>query len=188
MNRSRLMAATCLVSALAAGGNLAAASQAAAQAAPAPSQAALQAAQLGEVIVTARKRQESILNVPVVVTALPQQTLERFQVQNMKDIATLVPGLTVGESVLSIGTQISIRGVGTSAFDPGIDQSVVLNIDGQQFSQGLAFGSGFFDMGQVEVLKGPQALFFGKSSPGGVISIRTADPTDKVEVVVRAMH
>jgi iron complex outermembrane receptor protein len=149
---------------------------------------AQQAAQIQEVIVTARKRQESILNVPVVVTALPQQQLQRFQVQNMKDIATLVPGLTVGESVLSIGTQISLRGVGTSAFDPGIDQSVVLNVDGQQFSQGLAFGSGFFDMQQVEVLKGPQALFFGKSSPGGVISIRTADPTDKLEVIGRAMH
>src|SRR6202000_2068844 len=74
----------------------------------------------------------------------------------------------------------------TSALDPGVDQSVSLNIDGLQLSQGLAYASSFFDMQQVEVLKGPQALFYGKSSPGGVISIRTADPTDRFEVIARA--
>jgi iron complex outermembrane receptor protein len=179
------MAATCLVSTLAAGGVLAAASQAAAQAAPAPAPAA-QTAQLGEVIVTARKRQESILNVPVIETAVPQQRLQRYQTQDLKDIATLVPGVKLGDSILSIGTQISIRGVGTTTFNPGVDQSVSLNLDGLQLSQGLTYASGFFDMQQVEVLKGPQALFYGKSSPGGVISIRTADPTDKVEVIARA--
>jgi iron complex outermembrane receptor protein len=157
-------------------------------AAPALAQQAPQAQQsnqLEEVIVTARKRQESILNVPVVETALPQQKLQRFQTQDLKDIAKLVPGLALGSSLLSIGTQVSIRGVGTSTFNPGIDQSVALNIDGLQLSQGLAYSSGVFDMGQVEVLKGPQSLFYGKSSPGGVISIRSADPTDKFEVIGR---
>ena len=184
MNRSRLMAATCLVSALAAGGSFAAASQASAQAAAAPAPA--QTAQLGEVIVTARKRQESILNVPVIETALPAVQLQRYQTQDLKDIATLVPGIKLGDSILSIGTQISLRGVGTTTFNPGVDQSVSLNLDGLQLSQGLTYSSGFFDMSQVEVLKGPQALFYGKSSPGGVISIRTADPTDKFEVIARA--
>ncbi len=144
--------------------------------------------QLSEIIVTARKRQESILNVPVIETAIPQQKLQRFQTQDLKDIATLTPGLTLGDSILSIGTQISIRGVGTTTFNPGVDQSVSLNIDGLQLSQGLAYASGVFDMNQVEVLKGPQALFYGKSSPGGVISIRTADPTDKFEVIARAAY
>jgi iron complex outermembrane receptor protein len=55
-----------------------------------------------------------------------------------------------------------------------------------QLSNGLAYRSAMFDLGQVEVLKGPQALFYGKSSPGGVISLRTADPTDKFEVIARA--
>lgn len=162
--------------------------QAPAPAAP-PSGAEAQvpaSSQLQEVIVTARKRQESILNVPVIETALPRQQLQRFQTQDLKDIATLVPGLTIGDSVLSIGTQVSLRGVGTSSYDPGIDQSVSLNIDGLQLSQGLAYSSGLFDMAQVEVLEGPQSLFYGKSSPGGVIAIHTADPTDQVEVIGRA--
>jgi iron complex outermembrane receptor protein len=138
-----------------------------------------------DIVVTARKRQESILNVPVVETAIPQVQLERLQTQDLKDVATLVPGLTIGDSVLSVGTQVSLRGVGTSAYDPGVDQSVSLNLDGLQLSQGLAYSSGAFDLGQVEVLKGPQALFYGKSSPGGVISLRSADPIDKFEVIAR---
>src|SRR5690606_10265777 len=78
---------------------------------------------------------------------------------------------------------VSIRGIGTTSLDPGIDQSVSLNIDGMQFTQGSAYSIGMFDMAQVEVLKGPQALFFGKNSPGGVVSIRTADPGDELEVM-----
>jgi len=148
--------------------------------------AAAQEAQLSEIIVTARKRQESILNVPVIETAIPQAQLERFQTQDLSDLSTRVPGLSLGEAVLSIGTQVSLRGVGTNTLDAGVDQSVSLNLDGLQLSNGLAYSAGMFDVGQVEVLKGPQALFYGKNSPGGVIAIRTADPTDRVEVIGRA--
>jgi iron complex outermembrane receptor protein len=139
-----------------------------------------------EIIVTARKRQESLLKVPVIETAIPMAQLERLNTSDLKNIATLVPGLVVGNQLLSIGTQVSIRGIGTSSSDPGVDQSVSLNVDGLQLGSGLAYGSGMFDVGQIEVLKGPQALFFGKSSPGGVISVRTADPTDQTELIGRA--
>jgi iron complex outermembrane receptor protein len=144
------------------------------------------AQQVEEVIVTARKRPESILNVPVVETVIPQARLERFQTLDLKDVATLVPGLALGDNLLSFGAQVSLRGVGTNAFDIGVEQSVSLNIDGLQLTQALAFASGIFDIAQIEVLKGPQALFYGKSSPGGVISLRTADPTDRFEIVARA--
>jgi iron complex outermembrane receptor protein len=144
--------------------------------------------ELTEIIVTARKRQESILNVPVIETAIPQAQLERFQTQDLKDIQKLVPGLLLGRSVASVGTQVSLRGVGTSSLDAGIDQSVALNIDGLQLTQGLAYSAGLFDLAQVEVLKGPQALFYGKNSPGGVISLRTADPTNEFELIGRGGH
>jgi len=140
----------------------------------------------GEIIVTARKRQESILKVPVVLTAVTGEQLTTSQVTTVTDLPRLVPGLVIAGNLLSIGPQVTIRGVGTSSFDPGVDQSVSLNIDGLSLGQGLAFGSAMFDVGQVEVLKGPQALFYGKSSPGGVISLRTADPTDKLEVIASA--
>ena len=143
-------------------------------------------AEVTEVIVTARKRQESILNVPVIETAISQDQLERMQTNDLQDVVKLAPGLSLGESLLSIGAQVSLRGVGTSSLAVGVEQSVSLNIDGLQLTQGLAYQSGIFDVGQIEVLKGPQSLFYGKSSPGGVISIRTADPTNAFEVVARA--
>lgn len=144
------------------------------------------AAAPGEIIVTARKRNESILKVPVVVTAVTGDQLTTSQITTVTDLPRLVPGLVIAGNILSIGPQVTIRGVGTSSFDPGVDQSVSLNIDGLSLGQGLAFGSAMFDVGQVEVLKGPQALFYGKSSPGGVISLRTADPTDEFEVIASA--
>ena len=147
-----------------------------------------QADELDEVTVTARKRQESILNVPVIEQALPQQQLENLQVTDMTDLPKLVPGLNFGHSLLSIGTLVSIRGIGTASQDPGVDQSVSLNIDGLTLGNGLAYSSGLFDLGSIEVLKGPQALFYGKSSPGGVIAIHTADPTDRFELIGRGEY
>ena len=144
--------------------------------------------ELEEITVTARKRTESILNVPVDVQALTASQLQTFQVTELTDLPTLVPGLNFGTSLLSIGTLVSIRGIGTASQDPGVDQSVSLNLDGLSLGNGLAYSSGLFDVGQVEVLKGPQALFYGKSSPGGVVSIRTADPTDQLEVIGRAAY
>src|SRR5580693_9064872 len=174
-----------LCTALAASGCLAFLSAAHAQQTTAAAQAG-SGSELEEITVTARKRTESILNVPVDVQALPASQLQTFQVTELTDLPTLVPGLNFGTSLLSIGTLISIRGIGTASQDPGVDQSVALNIDGLSLGNGLALNMGLFDIGSVEVLKGPQALFFGKESPGGVISLNTADPTDQLEMTVRA--
>jgi iron complex outermembrane recepter protein len=141
-----------------------------------------------DIIVTAQKRQESILQVPVVVTALTGEQLDNVQITSVTDLPRLVPGLVLGGNILSIGPQVTIRGVGTSSSDPGVDQSVSLNIDGLSLGQGLAFRSGMFDVAQVEVLKGPQSLFYGKSSPGGVISLRTTDPGQEFELIARASY
>jgi iron complex outermembrane recepter protein len=142
----------------------------------------------GDIIVTARRRQESILQVPVVETVISAETLSRNQVVDVRGLTQQVAGLAIGGNVLTVGTQIALRGVGTSSLDAGVDQSVSLNIDGLQITQGASYDVGMFDMQQVEVLKGPQALFFGKNSPGGVIAIRTADPGDELEVIARALY
>jgi iron complex outermembrane receptor protein len=171
-----------LISGLATGCTLMVAAPALAQqAAPAP-EPANSGFSAGDIVVTARKRSEIQLDVPVIETVISSQTLARQQTLDLKDLTKLTPGLMIGTAVLSIGQQVTLRGVGTSSFDPGIDQSVSLNIDGMPLGQGLAFGSGMFDVGQVEVLKGPQSLLYGKGSPGGVIAIHTADPTDRFEV------
>ena len=139
-----------------------------------------------EIVVTARKREESILKVPVVLTALGPEQIERAQIKDLTDVGKKVTGLQFGVASVESGNLVSMRGYGTNALDPGVDASVSLNLDGLQITQGMAYQVGFFDMAQIEVLKGPQALFFGKASPAGVISIRTADPGDKVEVIARS--
>lgn len=140
---------------------------------------------VGDIIVTARKRQESILQVPVVETVLSQDLIDRNQIASLTNVSSLTPGILLGEAPLEVGTQVSIRGIGTTSLDPGIDQSVSLNLDGLQLSQGMAYSVGMFDMAQIEVLKGSQALFFGKNSPAGVVSIRTADPGKEFETMGR---
>ena len=141
-----------------------------------------------EIIVTARKREESVLKVPVVETVLTAETLQQNNVVDISAVTEQVAGLQIGGNVLTVGTQVSLRGVGTSSLDAGVDQSVSLNIDGLQITQGASYNVGLFDMAQVEVLKGPQALFFGKNSPGGVIAITTADPGPDRELIARAQY
>lgn len=142
----------------------------------------------GDIIVTARKKQESILKVPVVQSVITEAELERFQIRDLQDITTKIPGLMSGGAVLAIGEQMALRGVGSNSLDQGVDQSVSLSIDGLQLTHGLAFRAASFDLAQVEVLKGPQALYFGKNSTGGVISFRSADPGDSLEVKANASY
>jgi iron complex outermembrane receptor protein len=142
-------------------------------------------AQQEEIIVTARKRQESILKVPVVESVISTQALDKQAIVTVNDISNHVPGLVIGSATGIIGANVAIRGIGTSGTNPIVDQDVLLSIDGMPLTQGLAYTAGTFDLGQVEVLKGPQSLFYGKNSPAGVISLRSADPTDKAEIVLR---
>lgn len=161
------------------------ASPASAQEAQQSSNSEAAAVAIDEIFVTARKKQESVLNVPVVANIVSGEALEVMQVNTITDLQKVVPGLNIGTATLSIGSIISLRGIGTSSQDAGVDQSVSVNIDGLSFSQGLAITSGMFDVQGVEVLKGPQALFYGKASPGGVISLRTADPGSEFELIGR---
>lgn len=141
---------------------------------------------LDEIVVTARKREESILKVPIIATTIAQDSLERYQINDLNAVAERVPGFVIGNSVGTVGIQASIRGIGPTSQTATVDQSVSLNIDGLSLTQGHAFAAGMFDVAQVEVLKGPQALFYGKNSTAGVISLRTVDPADEFDLVARA--
>lgn len=142
-------------------------------------------AQRDEVIITARKRQESILNVPVVATVLSESLIEETAIDDLSSMKSYVPSMLVGQHTNSVGLQVTLRGVGTTAQNATMDQSISLNIDGLGLSQGVAYQAGMFDLAQIEVLKGPQSLFYGKNSPGGVISLRTADPGNEFELIAR---
>lgn len=131
----------------------------------------------GEIIVTARKRSERLQDVPAAISALGAQQLDQYAINDVADAAKLVPQLIVGRSTSGTGATIFLRGIGTSSLSAGYEQSVGINIDNVQISRGNAISMGYLDMAQFEVLKGPQALYFGKNSPGGVISISSKDPS-----------
>src|SRR5690606_34408344 len=131
-----------------------------------------------EVMVTARKRTESMRDVPVAVTVLGGDDVERYAATDLTKIGQLIPQVIIAQTSGSgSGASFAIRGVGSSSLDSGIEQTVSVNVDGLQLSRGRLITQGFFDVSQIEVLKGPQALFFGKNSPGGVISLTTVGPT-----------
>ena len=131
-----------------------------------------------DIIVTARKRDETSIAVPVVLTAVTGAELTRRGIASADAIAQLVPGLTIlGAGGSTQGGTIALRGVSGPDTNPLGDQAVSFNIDGVQVAKSSVRRLAFMDLQQIEVLKGPQSLFFGKNSPGGIISIRSADPT-----------
>jgi iron complex outermembrane recepter protein len=133
------------------------------------------------IIVTARRRDERLIDAPVAITAVGGETLDQYQATRVSDIATLVPTLIAGKAASGSSASIFLRGVGSTALSAGFDQSVSFVIDGLPMSRGREISLPQFDIQRVEVLKGPQALFFGKNTTGGLISVTSNGPTDEFE-------
>ena len=156
-----------------------AAGQAAAQDAASSSASANAAAEnsgeIGEIVVTANKRAENIQKVPIAITAVTGERLSNIGVTNTQDLARVVPGLSIQNSVG--GTQAHLRGVGTTAAGgPGHENSIATYIDGVYIVSTSGALVQLNNIAQIEVLKGPQGTLFGRNATGGVISIRTRDP------------
>lgn len=133
---------------------------------------------LQEIVVTANKRSESIQQVPIAITAVTGDRLAGIGITNTQDLAAVVPGLTIQNSLS--GTQAHLRGVGTTALSAGTENSVATYIDGVYI---LSLSGALVQLNnieQVEVDKGPQGTLFGRNATGGVINIRTRDPSHEV--------
>lgn len=129
-----------------------------------------------EIVVTATKREQTLQDVPVAVTVTTAETLERAFIRDIKDLATVVPSLRVGERQNSANTNFFIRGFGNGANNAGIEPSVGVFIDGVYRSRSAAQIADFPDVQRIEVLRGPQSTLFGKNASAGVISIVTQRP------------
>ncbi|MFC4312599.1 TonB-dependent receptor [Steroidobacter flavus] len=141
---------------------------------------------LETVVVTARKRAESQQDVPVAISSITPTQLESNIATDLSKVAELAPQVMIGRNTNGTGGFLTIRGISSSGTDAGLDQSVAVSIDGVPLSRGRVINSSVYDIAQVEVLAGPQSLFFGKNSPAGVISLRSGDPTDHFEGSVKA--
>lgn len=143
---------------------------------------------LEEIIVTARKKEENLQNIPVAATVMQPTVLNNFQVNNIEKITTLAPQLIVGRSGTGNGASIGLRGISVNATSISLEQSVAVIIDGVYFSGGRALNEGLFDLERVEVLKGPQSLFYGKNTTAGAISFTSAEPTHTFKAMLRSSY
>jgi iron complex outermembrane recepter protein len=130
-----------------------------------------------EITVFARRDAESLQNVPLTITAISGATLQKYNVNKVADIVSRIPTLNVQIGGSGAGAQLSLRGIGSSNISAAFDSAVALDFDGVQVSTSRLLQAGFVDPAQIDVLKGPQSLYFGKSASAGVLQIRTADPT-----------
>ena len=136
---------------------------------------------LEEVIVTARQQSETLQDVPVTIAALTEADLDRYNITSLVDAAKMIPNMVIAQGGSGNGSSLRLRGIGSSSISAAFDHSVALNLDGVVVNRGRFIHNSYLDMSQLEVLKGPQSLYFGKSATAGVISITTNDPGDEFE-------
>ena len=141
---------------------------------------------LEEVIVTAQKRAESSQDIPLAVTAISAETIENLGITQTQDLIKLSPSLSVGGGFSNSkqNTSFSMRGVGTSAFSVGVEQSVAVVLDDVSTVQAGQALSNLIDIERIEVLRGPQSTLFGKSASAGLINIVTKGPSEEFEGTV----
>ena len=130
---------------------------------------------LEEVVVTAQRRQENAVDVPISITALSQAQLETANVQSLGDIQKLTPALRFDYQTGF--AQPTIRGIGTGITTSGGGSNVGIYVDGFYSPNPLASDFQLLEVTSIDVLKGPQGTLFGHNTTGGAIVVTTADPT-----------
>lgn len=131
-----------------------------------------------EVVVTAQKREQTLQEVPVAVSVVTSDTIEKAQINDILDLQSVVPSLRVSQLQTSGNTNFIIRGFGNGANNAGIEPSVGVFVDGVYRSRTAAAITDLPNLERIEVLRGPQSTLFGKNASAGVINVvtRAADP------------
>src|SRR3984957_7565167 len=136
------------------------------------------AVDLDEVVVTARKRDESLQNVPITLSVFTPQTIQAAGIESPRDFIAMVPNMTLVETQNVGNSFITIRGISQAR---NSEPSVAVLVDGVLESNPYEFNQELFDIKQIEVLKGPQGALYGRDAIGGAIIITTAEPSDHFE-------
>lgn len=137
-------------------------------------------AQLEEIIVTAERREQSLQEVPIAVTAFTAASVESLMIEDVMDLTLKIPGFSVN-SFSKTRFNPSLRGGSSSLASAGAEQAVALFIDDVYFAGAGDFELDLFDVERIEVLRGPQGTLFGRNTTGGLINVVTKDPGDTLE-------
>lgn len=128
-----------------------------------------------DIIVQARRKDESIQDVPLTVNAVSSATIEKLNLRDLKDIAAVVPGLTLNQGNRTTGQTISLRGLAIDNTTSGNNGTVQFYLNDAPISSGAVLQS-LYDVGQIEVLRGPQGTLRGIAAPSGSITLTTKRP------------
>ncbi|PCI48711.1 MAG: hypothetical protein COB49_05700 [Alphaproteobacteria bacterium] len=132
-----------------------------------------------EVVVTSLRRRSNMQKVPVAVTVIKPPFIREARLHNLEDVGTRVPGLTVAS--FSIGQPtIHVRGVGSNDDGAALDNSIVMFIDDVYVGRITAISMNFFDLEQIEIMRGAQGTLYGKNAIGGAINVTSKSPTEQL--------
>ncbi|MBB6521371.1 TonB-dependent receptor [Pseudoteredinibacter isoporae] len=150
-----------------------------------PNSANAQTAALEEVIVTAQKRDQSLQDVPIAVSALSSDYIQQTGAVSLSDISKNSPGLRISDTQ-SESISISLRGIGSNDFGYSSDESIPVYLDGVYMGEGAAIIGDLMDIAQIEILKGPQGTLFGRNAVGGAVNVTSSRPTDEPEAALHS--
>ena len=137
---------------------------------------------IGEIVVTAQRREESLQTVPVAVTALGAAELAEARVVNINNLTGYAPNLEITNQGLASIPRVQLRGIVSGVSDNAVDPKVGIYLDGVYIGRTVGAIFDLADLERVEVLRGPQGTLFGRNSTGGAISLVSADPTGQFGV------
>ena len=140
--------------------------------------ASTDAADTGDIVVTAQRREQSVLSVPIAISAIAGNTLATKGITNSANLAAAVPNLQVSSPYGSTQPNFSLRGISVAnEYNSNQASPIGVYIDDVYLASRTAHGMGLFDLERVEVLRGPQGTLFGRNTTGGAINFITKSPT-----------
>ena len=140
------------------------------------------AAQIGEIVVTAQKREQSVMKVPLSVQAVGGHTLQDDGVTNIRDLTKFTPSLFVQRGGgHSLQVRYSLRGVSNSDLTPSASSEIAYYIDEMPINTSWGQAGDYFDVDRVEILNGPQGTLWGKNTTAGVVQVISRGPTDSLQ-------
>jgi iron complex outermembrane receptor protein len=132
---------------------------------------------LEQVLVTARKREETLTDVSAAISVVGADELRASGINDVRDLQKLSPELNVGEVVGLM--KVTMRGLGNTSNTRGEDTEVTFYVDGAVVARQEAQSMAMFDLARIEVLRGPQGTLYGRNSTGGTLNLITAKPTEE---------
>lgn len=131
---------------------------------------------LDEITVTAQRRTQNLRDVPISIQTFNGDEITRQGFITLNELTNFTPGLIIKDFSEEQG--MILRGAGTQSKNLGVEQGVPTFVDGIHFGRGSQVKNGFLDLEQIEVLKGPQPVFFGQNAAAGALNITTRKPTE----------